>query len=168
MFVNKHLKGRVNSNSGLTLIEVLVTITILAILASAVIPLSKMTVKRTKEVELKRSLRLIRTALDEYKKTMDKLTLAKDASSSGYPETLMDLVEGIEDTSKAGVSRQIKFLRRIPKDPMSRDEYAAPEETWEIRSYDSDPDDFGGGDDVFDIRSKSYLTGLNGIPYSEW
>lgn len=168
MFINKLSKGRVMSNSGLTLIEVLVTITILAILASAVIPLSKMTVKRSKEVELKRNLRMIRTALDEYKKTMDKMTIAKNVSDSGYPATLQDLVDGIDDTTNPAFTKKIKFLRRIPKDPMSRDEYASPEDTWDTRAYDDDPGDFSGGADVFDIRSKSSFTGLNGVPYSKW
>lgn len=163
---------------GFTLIELLVTITIIAILASVILPLSEMAVKREKEIELKRSLRIIRTAIDEYKRASDEGLILKKAGESGYPPDLESLVEGvtlvkiIRSTDADGDGddgpKVIRFLRRIPKDPMEPSPYIAPEDTWNIRSYDSDFDNPSEGDDVFDVYSLSEEIALDGTTYSSW
>lgn len=155
-------------HKGLTLIELLITVSILALLASVVLPLSKMTVKRAKEAELKQSLRVIRTALDDYKKAWDEGRVKKSVGESGYPPDLMTLVEGVEDASSVESGHKIRFLRRIPRDPMDEDKDKAPEETWGLRSYQSDADDPREGDDVFDVYSKSEDKAIDGTYYKDW
>lgn len=155
---------------GLTLIEVLVTITILALLASLVVPLSELTVKRQKEVELKRNLRVIRLALDNYKKAWDEGKIEKKVGESGYPPDLEVLVEGVTDVKNIKGDVVLKFLRKIPKDPTYDDPYSDtdPIDTWGLRSYDSDFDSPSEGDDVFDIYSLSVSTAIDGSKYSDW
>lgn len=146
---------------GLTLIELLVVMTVLSVLALAIMPLSQMAVKRTKEVELRRSLREIRTAIDEYKKAVDEGKIAKEAGDSGYPETLEVLTEGVDLGGPIAMKR--KFLRRIPRDPMVKDG------EWGLRSYADDPEStVWGGEDVYDIYSRSEETALDGTKYSVW
>lgn len=159
--------GRISNRQGFTLIELVIVMAILAILASAIAPLGHIAKKRSMELELKQNLRLIRNALDAYKKAYDEKKIENEIGVSGYPKNLRELVEGVKDV-KDSEGRMIYFLRRIPKDPMNRDEFLAPEETWEIRSYESEPDDFSGGDDVYDIRSTSDEIALDGTPYKEW
>ena len=159
---------------GLTLIELLVTITILAILASVVMPLAQMSVKRDKEVELKRNLRVIRTALDEFKRASDEGRVEKKAGESGYPPDLITLVEGVESMKVLGGDGSdepppvLKFLRRVPRDPMEPNMFLEPEDTWALRSYESDPDSPAEGDDVFDVYSRSQEIALDGTQYSNW
>lgn len=155
-------------NKGVSLIELLVTITILAILASIVIPFTQMTVKREKEVELRRNLRTIRTALDAYKHAWDDGKIIKLAGESGYPPDLLILVDGVEDATSPEFGKKLKFLRRIPRDPMDPDRTSSAEETWGLRSYDSDADSPREGDDVFDVRSNSEEIALDGTAYSSW
>lgn len=155
-------------HKGLTLIELLITVAILALLASVVLPLSKMTVKRAKEAELKQSLRVIRTALDDYKKAWDEGRIKKSVGESGYPPDLATLAEGVEDASSASSGRKIRFLRRIPRDPMEEDMDVDPGQTWGLRSYQSDPDDPREGDDVFDVYSKSEDRAIDGTYYKDW
>lgn len=157
-----------SDQNGLTLIELLITVSILAVLASIVLPLSKMSVKRANEAELRQSLRTIRTALDEYKKAWDEGRIKKNVGESGYPQDLMTLVEGVEDASSAAAGKRIRFLRRIPRDPMSKDRDLSPEETWGLRSYKSEPDDPQEGDDVFDVFSKSEEQAIDGTYYRDW
>ncbi|VAV82287.1 Predicted secretion system W protein GspG-like [hydrothermal vent metagenome] len=153
---------------GLTLIELLITISIIAILAASIVPVSRLSVKRGNEVELKRNLRVIRVALDNYKKAWDEGKIKKSVGESGYPATLQVLVEGVDDVSSVEGGRKLKFLRRIPRDPMNRDEFLGDSEVWGLRSYKSDADSPAEGDDVFDIYSKSEEVAINGTQYNKW
>lgn len=156
------MKHRPEYSEGLTLIELLVTMTILSILAAGILPLSQMTYKRTREIELRQNLRVIRTAIDRYKNLVDEKKIEVSISSSGYPETLDVLVEGVEIDS-GPVSLKMKFLRRIPKDPMVADG------EWGLRSYsDSYDSDVWGGQDVYDVYSKSEAQALDGSNYRDW
>jgi general secretion pathway protein G len=152
---------------GLTFVELLITVSILAVLASVIIPLSEMTVKREKELELRRNLRTIRAAIDDYKRAYDEGRILKKIGESGYPPDLMTLVEGVDD-AKSPEGKTIRFLRRIPRDPLSPDKTLPPEEAWALRSYLSPPDDPREGEDVFDVFSKSEEIAIDGTPYSTW
>ena len=158
------------NEKGLTLIEVLVTVSILAILASIALPMAELTFKRQKEVELKRNLRMIRTAIDGYKKAWDEGKIEKKVGDSGYPPDLEVLVEGIKDIKDIKGEKVMKFLRRIPKDPMYDDPYGDtdPEDTWGLRSYDSPYNDPSEGEDVFDVYSTSDDEAINGTKYRDW
>ncbi len=155
---------------GISLIELVVTLTILSILAALVLPSAQMTGKRMKEIELRRNLRLIRTALDDYKKAYDKAIedkkILSSLNKSGYPETLQQLVEGTD--FGGAVPMKLKFLRRIPMDPFHpvlKD--GAPE--WGLRSYSDNPDSTSwGGEDVFDVYSMSEETAIDGTKYKDW
>ena len=153
---------------GFTLIELLITITILAILASVVMPLSQMSVKRSKEMELREDLRVMRTAIDGYKRAWDEGKIKRSANESGYPPDLETLVEGVEDASSPAGGKKIRFLRRVPRDPMNPDPALEPHETWGLRSYDSDPDEPEEGPDVFDVYSRSEDIAIDGTPYRSW
>jgi len=161
------LKRGIKGSKGFTLIELVVVVAVIAILASAVVPLASVSGKRVKELELKNRLRTIRTAIDAYKKAYDDKRILNEISRSGYPESLLELVEGVQD-AKDPEGKMIYFLRRLPADPLNANEFLSPEETWETRSYESEPDDFSGGDDVFDIRSSSDEIALDGTYYNEW
>ena len=154
-------------NAGFTLIELVITVAILAILASAVLPMAEVAVQRSKEQELRSALRQIREALDAYKQAMDDGHMLPGVDETGYPKSLQILVDGVEDT-KSPVKSKIYFLRRLPRDPMSRDATAPAEDTWGKRSYASPPDDPQEGDDVYDVYSRATGVGLNGIPYRDW
>lgn len=151
---------------GFTLIEIMVTLTLLGILALAVVPLSQMSVKRQQESELRHALREIRDALDAWKKAVDEGRIASSAALSGYPPSLESLVEGKEDLQHPG-RRKLFFLRRIPRNPFS--EAAQPAaSTWGLRSYASEANDPKPGEDVYDIYPLNSGNGLNGIPYRDW
>ena len=153
-------KGMFSSSAGVTLIELMATITIISILATGIMPLSQMAYKRSKEIELRRALRTIRGALDDYKALVDEKKIMVSADASGYPETLELLVDGVP---MVGSQMKKKFLRRIPKDPMT--------ETgeWGLRSYADESDtDVWGGQDVYDVYSKSDGIAMDGTPYREW
>ncbi|MEO8039643.1 MAG: type II secretion system protein [Betaproteobacteria bacterium] len=152
---------------GFTLIEVVITVAIVGILALGLVPLGELAVQRTKEAELRTPLRQIRGALDAFKKAADEGRIARKADDSGYPPSLEALVEGVPDI-KAPASRQIYFLRRIPRDPFHADASASPAQTWALRSYESPPDSPRAGKDVFDVYSMAEGKGINGIPYSQW
>lgn len=154
-------------NSGFTLIEVVVTVAIVALLASIALPLGEMAVRRDKEQELRRSLREIREAIDAYKRASDEGRIPRAADASGYPASLRALVEGVKD-QKSVAERKVYFLRRIPRDPFSAEPAAAPERTWGLRAYASPADNPRPGADVYDVHSLSRATGLNGIPYAHW
>ncbi|MDH4226248.1 MAG: type II secretion system GspH family protein [Deltaproteobacteria bacterium] len=156
------------NDKGFTLIELLVTITIIAILASIAVPLAELSAKRSREIELKRNLREIRLALDAYKKAWDDGKIIKKAGASGYPPSLDVLVEGIDDASSPEFGKKLKFLRRIPRDPMNTDAYLPPEKTWGLRSYKSSAEDPEEGEDVFDVYSLSEDTAIDGTPYKKW
>ena len=155
-------------NRGFTLVELIISVAIMGILASIVLPMAEITVQRTKEQDLRFALREIRGALDAYKKAMDDGKIAKIAGSSGYPETLQILVDGVNDLKNPTSSSKIYFLRRIPRDPFDPDSTKSDSDTWGKRSYESSADDPREGKDIFDVYSLSQDTGLNGIPYNKW
>jgi general secretion pathway protein G len=152
---------------GFTLIELVITVAIVAVLASVALPLNELAVQRGKEQDLRRALRDIRDAIDAHKQAFDEGRIVKRPGESGYPKKLEDLVAGVED-QKSPKKERIYFLRRIPRDPLSDDGTRGPAETWGKRSYASPPDEPRDGDDVFDVFSLSTRTGINGRPYREW
>jgi general secretion pathway protein G len=152
---------------GFTLIELVITVAIIAVLASVALPLNELTVQRSKEQDLRRALREIRVGLDAYKQAWDEARILKKVGESGYPKRLEELVEGVED-QKSAKKDKIYFLRRIPRDPFAADENMSAAETWGKRSYSSPPDDPKDGDDVFDVFTFAPGKGLNGRPYREW
>ena len=153
--------GRPLSCRGYTLAEMVMVCTLLAILALTTLPIAKFTTKRIKETELRAQLRTMRNAIDEYKRYSDAGLLPIDLGSDGYPAELELLVEPQDIVGQ--VDKQIRFLRRIPLDPM------LGETEWGLRSTQDEPDSTSwGGDNVFDVYSLSGGVGLNGIPYTEW
>jgi general secretion pathway protein G len=155
---------------GVTLIELVIVVAILAILASGLIPLSRMTGKRTREIELRRNLRVIRLAIDDFKKSYDKAVddkkIIASTNKSGYPETLQQLVDGYDFGGLYSVKK--KFLRRIPSDPMNPPS-PGEEPKWGLRSYQDKPGStVWGGEDVFDVYSLSEGTAIDGTKYKDW
>jgi general secretion pathway protein G len=156
---------------GFTLIEMVITVAIIAVLASVALPLNELTVQRGKEQDLRRALREIRVGLDAYKQACDDGRIAKCEKNTpgvtGFPKRLEDLAEGVED-QKSPKKDKIYFLRRIPRDPFASDQNMTNAETWGKRSYASPPDEPKDGDDVFDVYTLAPGNGLNGRPYREW
>jgi general secretion pathway protein G len=152
---------------GFTYIEIIFTVAIVALMATAIMPYVELSVTRKKEAELNYSLRQIRTAIDAYKDAVDDGVIAVDVDKSGYPPSLEILVEGAANAQDPK-KRLIYFLRRMPRDPMNTNKTIPPAQTWGIRSYDSSADEPKEGEDVFDVYSLSEQIGLNGIPYNEW
>lgn len=157
-------------SSGLTLIELVITVAILSVLSLLVIPTAQMTTKRTKEIELRRNLRVIRTAIDDFKKNYDRAVDEKKILASmnktGYPENLQQLVDGYDFGGLYSYKK--KFLRSIPADPFNPPK---PEEEhkWALRSYTDEPDsETWGGEDVYDVHSLSTETAIDGTKYNEW
>jgi len=148
------------TSRGFTLIELVITVAILALLASVAAPLAEVSVQRSKEQDLRRSLREIREAIDAYKRAAEEGRIERKADASGYPPSLATLAEGVAEKSNP---QQVKiyFLRRVPADPVSG-------EAWGLRSYTSTAADPQEGRDVFDVYSRSTQSGLNGVPYREW
>lgn len=153
--------------TGFSFIELLVTLAIIAVLASIVYPMAELKQQRQREQELRIALREIRSALDAYKQAGDEGRIQRGAADSGYPKTLQELVEGVQDLKDPG-RRKLYFLRRVPRDPTHPDPGVPAHLTWLQRSYASAPDRPAEGADVFDVFSKSDGMGLNGIPYKEW
>ena len=159
------VRRRVADAGGFTFVELLVVAVVLLILASAALPLARVTMQRQKEVELRRALREMRIAIDKFKDGVDFGQIAATevrAGSEGYPPTLEALVEGVPAANDAS-GRKLKFLRRVPIDPMTG------EAEWALRSYQDKPDATSwGGQNVYDVRSKSEGTALDGTKYRDW
>lgn len=147
---------------GFTLLEMIVTATVLIILASAVVPMAKNGLKRQRELELRRALREMRTAIDNYKAAAEQQRIkAPPPEQMGYPENLDVLVDGVEVTGRA--TGKLRFLRRVPVDPMTG------KAEWGLRSTNDDPKSTSwGGGHVFDVYTTSQGVGMNGVPYKEW
>ncbi|HMD18827.1 MAG TPA: prepilin-type N-terminal cleavage/methylation domain-containing protein [Alloacidobacterium sp.] len=147
-----------HGEAGLTLVELIVTVAILAILASAAIPLTRLTVKREKERELRYDLWQMRDAIDHYKDAAERNAFMTKVDSYNYPPDLQTLVDGVDVQGK-----KVRFLRRIPVDPMTG------KDDWGLRAMQDDPNsDSWGGQNVFDVFSKSDGTALNGTKYNTW
>ena len=151
---------------GFTLIELVVSLALVALFATIALPLAELTVKRGKETELRLALRQIREALDAYKQAVDEGRILISPGDTGYPKQLILLVEETKDARTQG-GTPLRFLRRIPRDPFA-DPKLRPEETWGLRSYRSPYDRPQAGEDVYDVYSQSPDSGINGIPYREW
>jgi general secretion pathway protein G len=169
---------------GFSLVEMMVTLAVLAVLASAIMPIAKTAIKREKEIELRRDLRIIREAIDAYKKLADEKKIEVEEDTEGYPPDLETLVKGVEaqvDTApqtgapgsppqarsnpadRKAEKKIVKFLRRIPRDPMT------DSLDWGLRSYQDEPDsDIWGGENVYDVYTKSNATALDGTKYKDW
>jgi general secretion pathway protein G len=145
---------------GFTLIELAIVVAIVALLASIAAPLAELGYQRGKEQELRYALRQIREAIDAYKRASDEGRIERSADASGYPPSLDALAQGAEEKSSPE-RRRIYFLRRVPKDPLTGEE-------WGLRSYASTAADPQPGKDVYDVYSRSEDVGLNKVPYREW
>ena len=151
---------------GFTYLEMIATTAILMILASAIMPMARVARKRQKEIELRRELRVLRTAIDDYKKMVDAGRIGGTEvklGSEGYPPTLEVLVEGVNAVGQADDRRKLKFLRRVPVDPMTSTT------EWGLRCYQDDSDsDSWCGSNVYDVYTKSQGVALDGTKYSDW
>ncbi|WP_305042958.1 type II secretion system protein [Geoalkalibacter sp.] len=160
------LRQVLRSRSGLTFIELVLAMAILSVIAAVTMPLAEISVKRGKEVELRRALREIRTALDEYnadwKRAVAERRYIPSIDETGYPEELEELVEGNDWGGLYPYKR--KYLRRIPRDPFDR-----WDQGWGMRAYKDDPDStvYGGGD-IYDVFSQSDGVALDGTYYNTW
>ncbi|RLE22816.1 MAG: general secretion pathway protein GspG [Acidobacteria bacterium] len=145
---------------GFTLAELVMVAALLAILAGMAMPVAKFTVKRRKEMELRLALRQMRTAIDEYKRLSDQGMIPIKLGSEGYPPYLETLAEGVD---LVGQEIKRKFLRKLPMDPMTR------EEEWGLKSYQDDLDSTSwGGENIWDVYSLSESTALDGTEYKDW
>ncbi len=157
LIFHKRRDGR-QKEAGLTLVELIVTVAILGILASAAVPIARFQVKRQKERMLRYDLWQMRAAIDAYKDAADKHAFQTKVDSQNYPPDLQTLVDGVDVQGK-----KVRFLRRIPIDPMTGND------DWGLRSMQDDPDsDSWGGQSVFDVHSKSDGIALDGTKYSDW
>ncbi|WP_434112807.1 type II secretion system protein [Paraburkholderia caffeinilytica] len=154
-------------DSGFTLIEMIVTVALVAIIASVATPFVKLHERREKERELKQALREIRTAIDAYKQAGDEGRIARSLDSTGYPVSLDELVTGVVD-QRDPKGKKIYFLRRVPRDPMNPALSGSAQDSWGKRSYSSEAGASQDGTDVYDVSSLSDRRGTNGIPYREW
>ena len=152
-----------NPRSGLTLVELIVAFTILLVLTTMAVPLARSNVRRMKERQLRIALEDMRKAIDKYKDMADANKIGPlKQDSFGYPESLQQLVDGVKGAGQ-GADTKIKFLRRIPIDPMTNSR------EWGLRSMQDDPKSNGwGGQNVFDIYTKSDQKAADGTPYAEW
>ncbi len=153
--------SRCRKDRGFTLVELIVTVTIIAIITGLAIPLTRNTIKREKETDLRIALREMRVAIDKYKEASDKGQIQQTLDGGGYPAKLQDLVDGVPQVGQ--VDKKLKFLRRIPLDPMTNST------EWGMRSVQDDPKvNSWGGQNVFDVYTKSEGIALDGTKYSEW
>lgn len=147
---------------GLTYLELMITVAILLVLAAAALPVARLTIKRQRELELRSALRQVRNAIDTYKSYYDQGLIPQEGlASEGYPPDLKTLVEGVNQVG--AVDKKIRFLRRVPKDPMTNST------DWGLRSLQDDPNSLTWGrENVYDIYTTSEGTGLDGTPYNQW
>ncbi len=158
LLTSKPFKEKMRNTRGFTLIELIVATTILLILTGMAIPMARVTIKREKERELRHDLWMMRDAIDRYKDAADRRAFQIKVGSEGYPPDLDTLVNGVDVATK-----KLKFLRRIPIDPMTGDT------DWGLRSMQDDPkSDSWDGNNVFDVYTKSNATGLDGTKYKDW
>jgi len=149
------------SRRGFSLVELIITVTIVAILAGLALPLARNSIVRQREVDLRRGLREMRVAIDRYKEASDLGLIQVTLGTEGYPDSLEILIEGIDQIGQ--VDRKLKFLRRIPIDPMTNTT------EWGLRAYQDDPESASwGGDNVFDVYTKSIGVALDGTDYKDW
>jgi len=149
-----------SSQRGFTAAELVMVCALLAILAAVALPTARFTVKREREAELRLALRLMRNAIDDYKRLADQGMIQVDLGTEGYPKTLEILMEGVDIV---GQTVKRKFLRRIPIDPMTG------KAEWGLRSYQDERDSFAwGGQNVYDVYSLSEATALDGTKYKDW
>ena len=150
------------AQGGLTLVELIVAATLLAILSMVALPLARVQLMRERERELRRALREMRTAIDKYKDAADRGMVQVKLGTEGYPESLEVLVEGVK-MANSPEGKRLKLLRRIPRDPMTNST------EWGLRSYQDEADSTAsGGENVFDVYTRSQGTALDGSKYSEW
>lgn len=170
MGVHRVKRSRVASASrGLTLVEMLVTLALVGVAASIVLPLASLMETRAKESELRQSLRTIRQALDAYKAAVDGGVIDRTTGASGYPPNLLVLEQGAPKASGwAAGSPPVIFLRKVPRDPFFEDKTVPAASTWNVRSYDSGRAEGPANSDVFDISSKSERSALDGTRYADW
>src|SRR6266853_1156743 len=153
--------ARRKSEAGMTLLELIIACSILIVLSSAALPIARYSIVRGKEVELRRDLREMKDAIDRYKDAADRNQIRVEIGSEGYPPDLETLVKGVQ--LGASNDRKIRFLRKIPIDPMTG------RADWGLRAVQDDPDSTSwGGKNVFDVYSKSTGTALDGTKYSDW
>jgi general secretion pathway protein G len=161
----KAFGGAISGHRGFSFVELLVVTALIGILASAVMPLARVAMQRQREIELRRTLRELRTGIDHYKDAADQGMIAATElklGNEGYPPTLEVLVEGVRASGDA-TDRKLKFLRRIPLDPMTRSK------EWGMRSYQDRSDSrTWGGQNVFDVFTTSDGTALDGTKYKDW
>lgn len=160
--IMRNVKTREYSRKkGFSVVEMIIAFTIISILATAALPLLRVSIRRQKEIELRRSLREIRDAIDKFKMASDQNLIEKKLDTEGYPPDLQTLVDGLPLMNT--VDKKIKFLRRIPRDPMTGTT------DWGLRSYQDDPGSTSwGGQNVFDVYSKNPGTALDDTKYSDW
>ena len=153
---------RLQAERGFTLIELIVTVFIVSILVGVAVPLARNSIQRQKEIALREALREMRTAIDKYKDLSDKGSIPAKIDTEGYPEKLQVLVDGVDLNGTVG--KKFKALRRIPIDPMTKST------DWGLRSYQDDPKNSNswGGQNVFDVYTKSQGTALDGTKYKDW
>lgn len=156
-------RRRLSRQTGMTLLELIIACSILAILSSAALPIARFTVLRERERELRHDLRDMRNAIDRFKDYSDRGMIRTELGSEGYPPDLDTLVKGVALGGSGAAGKNIRFLRRIPVDPMTG------QADWGLRSIQDDPDSTSwGGKNVFDVYSKSQGTALDGTKYTDW
>ena len=159
------MNAAARGDAGYTFVEIAIVAAIVAILASAIMPLAKVTTQREREIELRRNLREMRTAIDKFKDAYDNQKIAPNdlpSNTDGYPPTLQILLDGVR-VNNDNTGARLKFLRRIPMDPMTKTT------EWGMRSTRDDPTSSSwGGQNVFDVHTKSDARGLDGTKYSDW
>lgn len=151
---------------GFTLVEMVVVVAIVGALAAAAQPVVELSLRRSREIELRQALRALRAGIDAYKRAADEKRIELPSGASGYPPTLEALVEGVPEL-RAEKPRKLYFMRRLPRDPFA-DASLPAARTWALRSHDSPPEAPAPGRDVFDVASRSDARALDGTRVADW